>query len=1069
MNNSTSRSISPWSAALLLAGSGWCALVYQTVWFREFRLIFGASTASTAAVLAVFMAGIGVGSAILGKKAGNVSKPMRLYAVLEIGIALLAAASPFLIGWISQLYFFLSAAWQPNWLLGNGIRLLLAGLVMGVPAFLMGGTLPAAVRAVANAQDIGRRRLSLLYGINTLGAVAGVAAANFIMLEALGNRQTLWVAAFFNLVVALLAFGLSVWAAEAANRGKDSLSVIEPIPQIQPGPPSICIYIGAFFTGFLFFLMELVWYRLLSPILGGSTFTFGVILIVALLGIGLGGLIYAWFGGNKQATLQKFALCCGLQAVVLVTPFFLGDKIALLASALQGLELFGFGGRVASWGIVTFVVVLPTALIAGFQFPLLISLLGAGSRSVAEQTGWAYAWNTAGALAGSLAGGFGLLPLLSAGGVWRLAVVMTSSMTIAALLLDRRPEASGNRPRWAKIAVALLALAAIGACWAEGPTAFWRHSGIGAGRLRLIGSSANQLEATLRRHKSATIWQADGVESGVALVVQNDLAFFVNGKSDGSGYGDRGTQIMAGLLAAMLHGNVRSVAVIGLGTGSTSGWLSEVPSIERVLTVEIEPVLAEVAKRMSKINRDVLNNSKHELQFKDGREALMASPESFDLIFSEPSNPYRAGIASLFTLEFYEACKKRLNEGGMFAQWLQAYEVDAGTVRTVIRTLGAVFPHVNTYQTTAGDLLLIGTSRPQILDVEALDRLAGSEPFLSAMRFAWVDEGVEAILARFVVSEEFTKMLTNEKTDPLNTDDRTILEFGFARSMGKGGLFNVDELYQLAREKSWNRPVVNGEVDWELVDRHSTAVYAERLSRLPQNLLSKELTSGINQQIDYYRRQNYEAFLKAAKEEKWKPSTQLDQLMLTHAMVEMKDEQAMDRIAELEKSYPNEALFFKAVRLAKEDNPDGAAQELCVLFNTIQNSVYIWHPILSHAFSLAAELGPKLKDNEVRSALLRSLANPFALYALDAGRWKTALNVATEINDNRRNAVVIAIMAQKEPWADWSEEYLEARAQIYADTSHPFADLAAEDLKRFRSNAPIRLVEPQQKPPEPNP
>ncbi|MGB8165866.1 MAG: hypothetical protein WCF18_00045, partial [Chthoniobacteraceae bacterium] len=400
------------AVSLLLFGSGLCALVYQTVWLREFRLIFGASTAATAAVLGIFMGGLGVGSLLLGRRAEKAKRPLALYANLELAIAVSAAATPFLVTLVRQLYSALggSLALGPTW--SAAARLILSALVLAVPTLLMGGTLPAAARSVGSREDAGRRSLACLYGINTLGAVTGAVLATFFALEALGNRATLWTACVLNLCLALAARALAPSFPEPDDA---------PAPAATSGVPEAIptrfVLTASALVGFAFLLMELVWYRMLSPLLGGSTFTFGLILAVALLGIGLGGALYAVAGARGGGTLAAFAWTCALEALAIAVPFALGDRLAVLAAHLRSLAGVGFGGNVFGWCIVIGIVVLPAALVAGYQFPLLVALLGRGGHGVASQTARAYALNTAGAIAGSLAGGFGLMPLLTAPGL----------------------------------------------------------------------------------------------------------------------------------------------------------------------------------------------------------------------------------------------------------------------------------------------------------------------------------------------------------------------------------------------------------------------------------------------------------------------------------------------------------------------------------------------------------------------------------------------------------------------------------------------------------------------------
>ena len=643
--------------SFLLFGSGFSALIYQVVWMRELRLVFGASTAATAAVTAVFMGGLGIGSAILGKYADRHARPLMMYAGLEMIIALLAVASPLLVTAARFVYAAAGGSLAMGPLMGTIARLLLSAVVLGGVTFAMGGTLPAAARALAIEGDRDRKRVAWLYGMNTAGAVTGAFLATFFMLEMFGLRDTLYIGALINGLVAILARNMARRDRKApvtanADTGSENPPTVPATQKngiLDVGREAPFVYTATFVVGFVFFLMELVWYRMLGPILGGTTYSYGLILAVALLGIGLGSGLYATVGGSARGGMRTFSITCGLEAIALAVPYVIGDWIAVFAVLVQPLRVLGLDGQLIIWGMVTAVVVLPAAIVAGYQFPLLIGLLGKGHQDIGRHTGNAYAFNTAGAIIGSLAGGFGLIGALSAPKCWLLSVVLLLSLSVAAAVLG------GVRRRMPSLAaggiVAVVVMVAVFSV--PGPTAAWRHSPIGAGRVSMADGDFNGIRRWMAEARRHIVWELDGKESSVALQRENGLAFIVNGKIDGNALGDAPTQIMSGLIGAALHPEPKKSMVIGLGTGSSAGWLAEVKTMERVDVVEIEPAILDVAKACTGVNRNVLENPKINLMIADAREVLTTTRNTYDLIFSEPSNPYRAGIASLYTREFY--------------------------------------------------------------------------------------------------------------------------------------------------------------------------------------------------------------------------------------------------------------------------------------------------------------------------------------------------------------------------------------------------------------------------------
>ncbi len=777
----------------LLFASGACALVYQTAWFRELRLVFGASTAASAAVLAIFMGGLGLGGMVLGRRADRAKNALMMYANLELAVSLAASVTPLLVLVAQRAYIAMGGATTLGTTGATFMRLLLSSLVLAGPTILMGGTLPAAARAVERASDTGRHRVALLYGVNTFGAVVGAIAANFLLVEVFGSRMTLWLACLVNALVGMAARSFArtpepdagaeappaPLAAEPAAAG-----AVAPAPQVRWFPP-----LAAAVSGGTFMLMELVWYRMLGPILGGSSYTFGLILAVALAGIGVGGALYA--RTKITPTLTLFAITCAAEALVIAIPYGLGDRVAELALLLRPLCSAGFGTSILAWTLVAMLVVFPAAVISGAQFPIVIGLYGRGAKSVGRDVGAAYLANTIGAIVGSIAGGFGLLPALSAPNCWRLVVVLLLATALLALGLEVRAHGLRiRRPGLAALACASLALVFIGA---RGPTGVWRHSGIGAGRAD--GRVTNVSETTLpffeRAFMDSVAWEADGLESSVALSNGDGYAFIVNGKSDGHAIGDGPTQVMSGMLGALLHPQPKRALVVGLGTGTTAGWLGSIASMERVDVIELEPAILRVAKDCHAVNREVLSNPKVHVALGDAREALLTSREKYDVIFSEPSNPYRSGISSLYTEEFYRATAERLNPHGLFLHWVQGYEVDPWCVATVVVTLKQVFPQVSIWRTMGGDLIVVSQKDEAVVDIAQMRSRLQEEAYASAAKAVWRTASVEGILAHFVANPAFADAMVKYQLGVVNTDDQNALEFAYARSVGHHAV--VDE------------------------------------------------------------------------------------------------------------------------------------------------------------------------------------------------------------------------------------------------------------------------------------
>jgi spermidine synthase len=1028
----------------LLLGSGFCALVYQTAWLREFRLIFGASTAASAAVVALFIAGLGLGGLLLGPRADRQARPLLFYAWLEAGIALSAALTPPLLELVQAAYAALGGTPSLGLTGGTLLRLALAALVLAVPTWLMGGTLPAAVRAVTRRDDAGRRAAALLYGVNTLGAVAGAFLSTFFLLELFGTRRTLWLACLLNLLVAVVARRVALELPEADDASSDAAPAAPVAPAAAPAgnaPPAFVLAAAAV-VGFAFFLMELVWYRMLGPLLGGSIFTFGLILSMALLGVGLGGAAYARLRQNRPATLAGFAYTCLGEAACVALPFALGDRLAVLALLLRPLGgVAQFWGHVLGWSIVCGVVVLPAAFVAGYQFPMLIALLGQGRRDVGRQVGLTYAFNTAGAIAGSLAGGFGLIPLLSAPGAWRATGALLLALGGVALLLAWRRGARAvlTLPAGLGVAAALLLLA-------SGPSAAWRHSGIGVGRAPTGFASPNALEEWLRFQRRIVAWERDGVESSVALeTIGPGYAFVVNGKVDGNARGDAATMIMSGLVGALLHPAPERSLVIGLGTGGTAGWLADVPGMQRTDVIELEPVVLDVARDCAPINRAVLSNPKVRVTLGDAREVLLVSRERYDVIFSEPSNPYRAGIASLFTREYYQAAAQRLNARGLFLQWVQAYDVDAPTIRTVYATLGSVFPAVETWQVGPRDLLLVASSQPLVHDVARLRARLGREPYRSGVRYAWRVADLEGFLAAFVAGPELARALAETEQTPLNTDDRNVVEFGFARTVGRPGLFTVVDLRDAAFARGLHHPrTTNGDVDWSRVDDdrvmfHPSPAQAPRIHAgfsLAQSLLAALwLRAGSGDSAGTL------ALWRALDRE---PRNPLELTLLASLLADLGDPAAQGYVDALRAQVPLEGEAVGALLLVRQGRHAEALESLERLFAAYRRDPWPHPPLVEAALGASLDLASVRPDLAPR--LLAAVREPFVLRAVDASRLRLVGDLLARLPPGPECRETLHAL---EPRVPWNREWLELRLRCYSTLHDPRAAEARADLRAF--------------------
>jgi spermidine synthase len=1029
-------------------------------------LVFGASAAASSAVLGVFLGGLGAGALFFGRRVAREPRPLAFYGWLELGIAVIAAASPFLVDALTWVYLASGGSVR----LGTGgatlLRLAIATVVMGVPAFLMGGTLPAAARAVETDRDVARTRVALLYGINTLGAVVGALLGTFLLFETFGTRMALWIAALANVLVAIVARG----------RGRDAPPVaIDEDDTSEDGAAPLPLLAGrrerrwqtwvalatALVSGFGFLLLELIWYRMLAPILGGSTFTFGMILAMVLAGIGLGGYAYSRRPEGAPVTLARLASTTALLAFFVSAPFAAGDTLAMYAAFTRDLGNWGFTSLALTWASIAALVVFPAALLSGYQFPLLFALLGSGRQRVATDIGLLYGANTLGSIAGALLGGFVLIPSAGALFSWQLAGVMFALTALVALGVSLACEGR----RWALASwTVLAAFAALVASTAGGPTAAFRHAAIGAGRVSLNGLDRNQLLSWRSWQNASFLWERDGIESAVGVALTNGYTFSVNGKVDGSVFGDRGTQAMSGLLPCLLHERPRSAFVVGLGTGMTAGWLSQVPGMERVDVAELEPAIGEVARMSAPVNHDVMNRPNVFVHYGDGREQMLTSDARYDLIISEPSNPYRSGIASLYTEEFYSVVRSRLEPGGLFAQWVQDYEIDARSLRSIAHTLTQVFPSVELWQTEAGDLLFMAADAERTVDVARVRERIEIEPFKSAMARLWLVQDVEGVMSHFLAGPRVVAQMAAHLDPPLNTDDLNFLEYAFARSVGVRTAPAGPRVLAYARAVGEYGPLLSAPIDFDRVQELAPRAWLISSSKLP----AVELPAAAQARVEAFAAAC--TGIPSAVVERWEaqprqePSDDLERFAL--AIGYAARGRATPFIADLEgRGYAAEAQLARGLVALNTGDAAAAVSEyargleaartgpmpLCV---TAQSLVVG----LREAAASSPELARRGVAELMRGPLMVGLAEEQRRLALEQLAFSLMALPETD------PALCVSVLDDRVERPLWNRQHLEGRLDCLRRASHPLAASAEDDLVEYLVSATGSLL-----PDPPNP
>lgn len=737
--------------------SGVAGLVYQLAWARYLALFLGHTSYAVVAVLVAFMGGLAIGNAALGRVADRAEKPLALYGWLELGIAGYALIFPWYFEFCHNLYIAFSTD-SPN---GGAPMLALkfafSFLTILLPTTLMGATFPALTKFVTQSLAELREKVAALYFINSVGAVVGCVVADFWWIPNWGLEFSTYGAAALNFVAALVAFGISRSILEgtptAARAGSGKSANDEVFSALDLKVATI----GIGLSGFVAMLYEVAWTRLLALALGSSTHAFSIMLITFISGIAVGAAIIARWKTLRR-TLDAFAWAeAALAGTVLFSMFFyermpfwfarLGGMLARRPDVYFLYEL--------SQGAICFAVMFIPAVCLGMTLPLASRIATSEFARTGRSVGRIFAVNTVGTVFGAAMTGLWLMPMIGLPGVFALGVAINAA--IAAVILKRETVAQRPAPILATGFLAALGLVFVATYYFE---PLWRGSfSQGVWRSRAYASTFEQFRDAYKLYHF--LYYKDGPGSTVALHTfggdPNNVILRVNAKTDAS-LGDAGTQLILGHLPALMHTKATNALVIGLGSGMTASALLRHTNILQTRVVEISPQVAEALPLWGAANDNVATNARFRLTIDDAKSFLKASEQQFDIIVSEPSNPWMAGVASVFSKEFYESCRRRLNSDGVMVQWVQTYETTDRTIETVIKTFAGSFPYVSLWRGSPGDIVLVGTPQPRKINLDSLlARMTDPHVRTDLMR-GRMSEPL-ALLAREIVSDQNTMFL----------------------------------------------------------------------------------------------------------------------------------------------------------------------------------------------------------------------------------------------------------------------------------------------------------------------
>ena len=797
---------SRWAVFGLFFFSGSCALVYQITWMRLFRLVMGNTVFTSATVLTAFMAGLAIGSFIAGRRTDQSTHPLRAYAWLEVliglcGLGLLPAFSAIkpVYGW---LYTWLADA---PLLLGIG-RFLVSATLLALPATLMGATLPLLSRFTTQRLESMGRDLGQLYALNTLGAALGAALTGFALVPSLGVQTTLWVAALTNLLIGAISFSI-------ARSSKPPLHQSETHHKNQRGDLAALWALGL--TGFASMIYEVSWTRTLSMILGSSVYAFTLMLVAFICGLGLGSMVLAgWIDRrpNLLRTLAILQLAIGITALA-VEPLFGLLPLIVVELVNQYAESFALL-HLVEFLIALGLMIFPT-FAAGGVFPAAAKLYTHHLSGIGRSVGNAYAANTLGAVLGSFAGGFLLIPIIGAETSILAATLINLGLGIYFLWRSGFMHRHLNRVLAPAVLLLPLALFFI-------PT--WdivllnSAPYLYAGQYRNAAEFSQQsLEGAIRQDRRL-LYSEEGMSATVTVWDLHSERFMrVNGKVIASSQGkDLRSHSLLAHLPLLLHENPREVLLIGLGCGISLGAAERHP-LESIDCVELSPeVVDATAALFSDVNQDALSDPRLRMIVGDGRNHVELSNRSYDVIISQPSNLWIAGMAELFTREFFQTCRQRLAPGGLAATWIQAYALQQEDVKTIVATFKDAFPHVAMWELMPGiDYLLIGSEDPISLDLERFKDHLEKPGLRQALSQSGTGNELDLFSSYVMGNKGIDALAENAE---INTDDNARLEFSAPRGLYMD-LSRTEDLFSLedlATRRRSDLDFVQGAIDPDL-------------------------------------------------------------------------------------------------------------------------------------------------------------------------------------------------------------------------------------------------------------
>jgi spermidine synthase len=782
MRRGSSRVFLPVFILFLLSGA--TSLAYQVVWTRELIRVFGATSLAISTVLAAFMAGLALGSYLFGRWIDRHGNPLLTYGVLELGIGLFALAFPLILDAFDPVYMSLYPA-------SGGVtpgltfaRFLISFLIVLIPTTLMGGTLPVLSRYVTQNISGLAFRVGWLYSINTFGAVTGTFLTGFVILPALGIRNTTLGAAAFNFLI----FVISVLLARSTPWERAEPAVAEGTGAVRRITRSeLAVLTAFFFTGLAALSAEVIYTRVLKLVVGTTVYAFSTMLTAFLLGLALGSAVFSRIAQRTSRPKLIFSIVVMLVGVLVFASTVGFGKLPITFMNIYEGMAKTWHNLIALQFMLSFLILIVPTFFMGATFPLVARIYATDLSRVGARIGTAYAFNTVGSICGSILGTFLFLTVF---GVEKGMLMVALIYVVVGLILFLTVAEGIRKSLRAALAGVFVVVLAILAVMAPG----WNKKLM----TTAVYAYADLYKNTGRMLQSVRTRRLEFYDEGPAATVsieeiQGVIAMRIDGKIDASSGDDMLTQELIAHLPLLTHDDPDTILIVGLGSGVTLG-SAETHEVEYIDCVELIESVIRAAHYFDEYSHDSEADPRADLFVGDGRNHVFLTRRKYDVIISQPTNPWIEGVGDLFTLEYFEACRDRLKPGGTMCCWVQLYSMGVEELKSVLKSYVHVFPHTTLWFANESDIILIGSLAPPRYD-RLVQRMTKPRIHQDLAR-VMVDEP-EDILSMFLMDE--SELAEYVATAPgFHTDDNMLIEFSAGKRILQST--NVMHLERLVRE-----------------------------------------------------------------------------------------------------------------------------------------------------------------------------------------------------------------------------------------------------------------------------